>query len=114
MATYMIVSVNGADVLMLNRGLPLNTAVIVCDPTLSVDIVNAALPPDSVCAPNSVIPSKKLTVPAGVPEPGDVGTTVAVKVTTVPALAVDGLPASNVVVAALVTVTPIADDVLPP
>ena len=49
-----------------------------CDPTVSVDVVNIALPPLSVPVPSVVVPSLNVTVPVGVP---DVAVTVAVKVT---------------------------------
>ena len=52
-----------------------------CDPTVSVDVVNIALPPLSVPVPSVVVPSLNVTVPVGVP---DVAATVAVKVTAWP------------------------------
>ncbi len=46
--------------------------------------------------PSSVVPSKKLTVPVGVPEPGAVTDTVAVSVTGAPSTAGLGLAARTV------------------
>ena len=44
-------------------------------------MLNDAMPkPLTVAVPSSVNPSKKLTVPAGTPDPGSVTMTVAVKV----------------------------------
>jgi hypothetical protein len=40
---------------------------MVCVPAARDEVVNAAAPPDRVIAPNGVVPSRKLTVPVGVP-----------------------------------------------
>jgi hypothetical protein len=56
---------------------PPYTAVSAWDPRLNDDVVNDATPPLRVPEPSAVAPSKKLTVPVGVPA-GDV--TVAVNV----------------------------------
>jgi len=55
---------------------------MVCEPTASADVENAAMPPGSrVAVPRVVLPSRKVTVPVGVPV---VPVTVAVKVTESP------------------------------
>jgi hypothetical protein len=53
-------------------------------PTASVEVVSVALPDDNSTAPSVAAPSKKVTVPVGVPDPGGTGLTVAVKVTDWP------------------------------
>ena len=60
--------------------------------------------PSSVPVPNVVVPSLNVTVPEGMPEPGDTAATAAVKVTDWPKT--EGLveDASDVLVLALVTV----------
>ena len=62
------------------------------------------MPPDNVPVPSVVAPSRKVTVPDGLPAPGATTATVAVKVTLCPK--VDGLSdeATVVVVLALLTV----------
>src|SRR5215210_3757024 len=59
-----------------------------CEPLPSADVLKEAEPAESGAVPRTVGPSRKVTVPVGVPEP-DVGVTVVVKVTDWPA--VDGL-----------------------
>ena len=51
---------------------------MVCEPATREDVVNAAIPADSVPDPSGVVPSRKFTVPVGVPA---AALTVAVKVT---------------------------------
>jgi hypothetical protein len=82
-ATAVIVSVSAAEVLLAKVALPEYLAVIVCVPTESVDVVKVATAPlFSVLLQSAVVPSKKVTVPVGVPEvPGVI---VAVNVTGVP------------------------------
>jgi hypothetical protein len=59
---------------------------MLCEPALNDDVVNAAVLFDSSdVLPNSVAPSKKLTLPAGTVDP--VTATVAVNVTDAPAAA---------------------------
>ena len=58
------------------------TAVIECAPTVSVDVVYAALPLVIAIVPKIVEPFLNVTVPVGTPEV--TGLTVAVKVTAVP------------------------------
>jgi hypothetical protein len=53
-------------------------------PTVSVDVVNVALPADKVAVPRVVAPSRNVTVPVGVPEAGATAVTVAVNVTACP------------------------------
>src|SRR5574337_1738740 len=61
---------------------PAYCAVIPCVATAKVPVANVATPlPFSVPDPIFVAPSRKLTVPVGVPDPGGAGVTVAVKVT---------------------------------
>ena len=62
---------------------PPYTAVIEWLPRINPDVLNVAIPePFSVPVPRIVDPSSNVTVPVGVPEPGDV--TVAVNVTDYP------------------------------
>ena len=82
-------------------------------PTDSVEVVNVAWPlPFNVPVPIGVAPSLNVTVPVGVPAPGKVADTEAVKVTDCPSL--DGLllEVTAVVVAAWLTVCDSAVDVL--
>ena len=78
--------------------------MIECEPTANAEVVNVAVPPDTVPVPRVVVPSRKVTVPVGLPAPGATGATVAVKVTDCPNT--DGLAdeATVVVVVALLTV----------
>ena len=59
---------------------PLYTAVNECVPTERLDVVRVATPATRGAEPMSVAPSKKSTVPVGVPAPGGVADTVAVNV----------------------------------
>jgi len=82
-AAAVMVSVSAAEVLLAKVALPEYLAVIVCAPTESVDVVKVATAPlFSVPPPSAVVPSKKVTVPVGVPEAP--GVIVAVNVTGVP------------------------------
>ncbi len=64
--------------------------MIECPPTARVEVVNVAVPVASRTPdPSSVTPSRKSTVPEGIPLDGATATTVAVKVTGWPAA--DGL-----------------------
>jgi hypothetical protein len=78
-----IVSVTEFDVLPRKFPVAEYTAVIVCAPPASVEMVKLAEPRLSVAAPRSVAPSKKETLPAGTPVVDD---TVDVKVTFAPGL----------------------------
>jgi hypothetical protein len=73
-----------ADVLVVKFESPPYTAVIECVPSASVVVVNVAFLLLSVPVPSSVVPSMNVTVPVGVPAPGDSATKVAVKVTVAP------------------------------
>ena len=50
-------------------------------PTARAEVANVARPPLSVPVPMGLPPSRKVTVPLGVPVPGATADTVAVKVT---------------------------------
>jgi len=65
--------------------------------------VYVATPPLKVPVPRVVAPSLKVTVPVGVPEPGDAAATVAVKVTDWPNVLGFTLEVTAVVVPALLT-----------
>ena len=92
---------------------PPYTPVIECDPTASDGVVNVAFPELKVAVPKVVLPSMKVMVPVGVPEPGAKTLTVAVKVMLW--LRMDGLAEVLIAtdVAALFTVSVRADEVLP-
>jgi len=78
-----MVSATAADVLAAKLESPPYAAVIECDPTVSVDVVKVATPwLFNVPVPGAVVPSRKVTVPVGVPEVLDV--IVAVNVTGEP------------------------------
>ena len=79
---------------------------------MSAADMKVAMPALSVPVPSVVAPSLKVTVPVGVPAPGAVAATVAVKVTACPNT--DGLAEeeSAVVVLAMFTVCVSAEDVL--
>jgi hypothetical protein len=86
--------------------------LIVCDPTDSEGVMNTAVPNAfNGDDPRTVLPSLKVTVPAGIPPVDEI--TVAVKVTACPTD--EGLTedVSVVVVVACVTVCERADDELP-
>jgi hypothetical protein len=74
------------------------------DPTLIDDVVSDVIPPLSVPEPSAVAPSKKLTVPVGVPAPGATTAIVAVSVLAWPKTDGSGLEVSVVVVDAWFTV----------
>ena len=52
-----------------------------CVPTSRVETVRVARPLDKLTLPSAVLPSRKITLPLGVPEPGGTAATFAVKVT---------------------------------
>ena len=74
-----------------------------------LEMANLATPPDRVTVFNTVVPSLNVMAPVGVPAPGALGVTVAVKVTDCPQTAEIDVDASVVVVVAWLTVC-----VLPP
>jgi len=84
-------------------------------PAAKAEVVNVAMPPLSVPVPMGLPPSKNVTVPVGVPDPGATGETVAVNVTGCPA--VDGFSDEVTVVVVFVLLTtcglPVSDPVLP-
>ena len=53
-------------------------------PTASVEVANVALPELKAAVARVAAPSRKVTVPVGVPAPGETALTVAVKVTAWP------------------------------
>ena len=55
-----------------------------CKPGVSVEIVKVAWPLTRFAEPRFVSPSRKVTVPVGVPDPGAVALTVAVAITDWP------------------------------
>jgi len=74
--------------------------VIECVPTVSVDVVKVATPPlFKVPVPRTVVPSRKVTVPVGVPEVLEV--IVAVNITGAP-LGTEGAELTNAVLVAAV------------
>src|ERR1043166_8852937 len=90
------------EVLVLKLPSPLYTAVIECEAAESAVVVNVAEVPLRPLVASGVPASLKVTVPVGVPPPGAVTLTVAVKVTDCPDT--DGLteePRAVVVLAAL-------------
>src|ERR1700693_874840 len=110
-AAFVTVSVSTAEVLPVKFASPPYTAVIECDPTASVDVVNAALPLLSVPVPSTVVPSLTVTDPVGVPVVNDF--TVAVKVTGFPCLEGFSEEVTVLDVAAFVTVSVSTAEVLP-
>ena len=91
--------------------LPLNAAVIECDPGARLDVESCAEPLLRVAVPKPVEPSRNVTVPvAELPAPA---CTVAVNVTPCPAEAGFKLETSPVVVVAWFTVSFNAAEVLP-
>ena len=73
-------------------------------PTVSVEVVKTAMPPEAVIEPRVAVPSMKVMVPVGLPPPGPVTLMVAVKDTLWPKT--DGLPEPTraTVVEAMLTV----------
>ena len=66
-----------ADVLPLKLGPPEYTAVRLCEPTLSVDVLRLADPPATDDVPSEMAPSKNCMEPSGPPAPGELAATVA-------------------------------------
>jgi hypothetical protein len=83
------------------------------DPTLSDVVVSDATPAVSVPEPSAVAPSKKLTVPVGVPAPGATTATVAVKVLACPNTDGSGAEVNVAVVDAWFTVCVSTGEVVP-
>ena len=102
-AASFTVSVSALETLAVSLTSPPYAAVMEWVPTVSVAVVSDALPPARDVLPRELPPSKKVTVPVGVPVP--VGVTAAVNVTAT--VNVDGFndDVSVVVVVAGVTVS---------
>src|SRR5438874_1962083 len=82
---YFTVCVSLEEVLPLKFASPPYDALIEWEPTASVLVTNVAWPePFRVPVPRVLEPSLKVTVPVGVPAPGLLAVTVAVKVTDCP------------------------------
>src|SRR5207247_821350 len=92
------------EVLALKLPSPEYDTVMVCVPTDKPDVRKLAVPPDSVRLPMLTPPSLNVTVPVGVPTPGDTADTVAVKVTAWPNTVGLMSDTTVVLVAALLTV----------
>jgi hypothetical protein len=110
-AVEWMVSVTAAEVLAMKLESAPYAAVMECAPTVSVEVVKVATAALlSVPVPRLVVLSKKVTVPAGVPEVLEV--IVAVKVTAAPLEAEGAELSKTAVVAARVTVSVTAGEVL--
>src|SRR5262249_36756820 len=91
------VCVSAADMLPLKFGSPAYTAVVECEPTARLDVVNVAIPPGPMLpVPSAKAPSMNVTSPVGDAAPE---VTVAEKVTDWPK-AVGFTEAASVVVVA--------------
>ena len=88
-------------------------AVIECAAADSEVVLKVATPPAIVLVASGVAPSLKVTVPAGVPAPGEVALMVAVKVTDWPNTVGFVEESSAVLVFALLIVWVSAEEVLP-
>jgi hypothetical protein len=89
-------------------------AVIGWLPTGRPAVLRVAVPPESVPVPRTVAPLENVTVPVGVPVPGAVTFTVAVKVTACPKTVEAALEVTFVVVVAGPTVVVAGAAVAPP
>src|ERR1043166_1437156 len=76
--------VTTAEVLLLKLLSPRYTAVMALLLTLSEEVISVAWPDTSALVTSAVAPSRKITLPVGVPEPGGTAATVAVNVTDCP------------------------------
>ena len=83
-------------------------------PTVNDEVVKPAVPPLNVAVPKVVAESRNVTVPPGVPAPGALAETVAVKVTDWPNTDGFELLVTVDVLASRFTVWVMAADVLPP
>ena len=81
-------------------------------PTVNDEVVKPAVPPLNVAVPKVVAESRNVTVPPGVPAPGALAETVAVKVTDWPNTDGLALLATVAVLASRLTVWVIAAEVL--
>ena len=82
-------------------------------PTARLEVEKVAVPPLSVPVPSVVVPSSNVTVPVGVPAPGALTVTVAVKVTLWPNTEGLAEEATLVVVASGLMVWLTAPELLP-
>jgi len=103
--SLLTVCVNADDVLVAKLASPPYTAVMLWLPLERVEVENVATPaPFSVPMPSVVAPSLKVTVPVGLPEPGDTAKIVAVKETDWPKTEGLAEDVRDVVLAAALTV----------
>ena len=72
---------SASDVEVLKLVSPAYTAVMLRVPMASAEVVYVATPPLKVPVPREVLPFLKVTVPVGVPAPGEAAVTVAVNMT---------------------------------
>ena len=86
MIDWLIVIVLAVVLLARKLLLPEYETLIEWEPAVRAAVLKVATPPASVIVPRSslVVVSKKSTLPAGVPEPGEFAVTVAVTVTVWP------------------------------
>jgi hypothetical protein len=104
-AVFVTTCVKTGDVAALKFPSALYVAVIECDAIVSVDVMHVAVLPVSGAAVQiAVAPSKKSTLPVGVPTAGAVTETVAVNVTDCPMLEGFGTPTTTAVESPLLTV----------
>jgi hypothetical protein len=112
-AAWLTVCVSTEEVDPLKPASPPYTAVSAWDPTLSDVVVSDATPAVSVALPSNVAPLKKLTVPVGVPAPGETAVTVAVRVLVCPNTDGSGVEVRAAVVDAWFTVWVSTGEVVP-
>ena len=111
-AAEVTVCVDADDVLPAKLALPENDAVMLCAPVASELVLIEAEKPESALEPSEVSPSKNVTVPLGVPDPGASTETLAVSVTDCPNTDGFGVLATVVAVEAVFTVCVCTADVL--
>ncbi len=100
-----IVTVTVADMLAAYVAAPPYWALKECEPALNEVVENVAVPwAESVAVPITVVPSRKLTLPVGVPADAP---TVAVNTTDCPAVVDVGAAVKVVVVAVFATLAPV-------
>jgi hypothetical protein len=109
---WFTICVTAPDVLVVKLLSPLYTAVIECEVTDKAVVANVAVPPLREFVDRAVAPSLKVTVPVGVPLPGEAALTVAVNVTDCPKTVGLVELLSAVVLLSWLTVCVSADDVL--
>ena len=99
-AAWLTVCVSTGEVEPVKSTSPPYTAVRLWDPTLNDDVVSDATLAVSVALPSNVAPLKKLTLPLGVPAPGETAVTVTVRVLACPKTDGSGAEVRAAVVAA--------------